>query len=192
VNRRTWPLIALAVLFFGPFLLSVVLYATRDSIGGFAMVPNPDREMLEAPQPVIPLQPLLLADGARTDPAWARSRWSLIYARISDCGEGCQASLTRLHQVWLSLGGDRDRVQPILLLPAAGVPVAYPGDFLVGILDPQNGQVLEQALGRERLTEGRYFVVDPLGNVILSYPDSADQGRLLEDLERLLEVSRIG
>jgi hypothetical protein len=53
-------------------------------------------------------------------------------------------------------------------------------------------QELVRLLGQERLEAGRYFVVDPLGNVILTYPDDADQGRLREDLERLLDVSRVG
>jgi hypothetical protein len=42
------------------------------------------------------------------------------------------------------------------------------------------------------LQEGRIFVVDPLGNLVVSYPPAPNQELLLEDLERLLDVSRIG
>jgi cytochrome oxidase Cu insertion factor (SCO1/SenC/PrrC family) len=192
MNRRAWPLLALAALFFGPLLLSILLYAGRDTFGGFALVPNPDRELIEAPQPNIPLHPLRLHNGTETDPAWSRSRWSLIYARISACGDECQAALTRLHQVWLTLGGDRERVQQILLVPASELPADVPAELLSGILDAAEDQELVRLLGQERLEAGRYFVVDPLGNVILTYPDDADQGRLREDLERLLDVSRVG
>jgi len=191
VNWRSWPVFALAALFFGPLLLAIVLYAGRDNFGGFAQLPNPDRELIADPE-TVPLVPLRLSDGTETDPAWARSRWSLIYARISVCGEDCREALTRLHQVWLTLGGDRDRVRQILLIPGAGVPAEVPADFVTGLLDGPEGQALLTLLGTERLEEGRFFVVDPLGNVILSYPDDADQGRLKEDLERLLEVSRVG
>jgi cytochrome oxidase Cu insertion factor (SCO1/SenC/PrrC family) len=192
MNRRAWPLLALAALFFGPLLLSIVLYAGRDTFGGFAMVPNPDRELIEAPQPIIPLRALRLHDGTETDAAWARSRWSLIYARISGCGEECRAALTRMHQVWLTLGGDRERVQQVLLIPANELPADVPAELLTGILDASTDPDLVRLLGQARLEEGRYFVIDPLGNVILTYPDDADQGRLLEDLERLLDVSRVG
>jgi hypothetical protein len=36
------------------------------------------------------------------------------------------------------------------------------------------------------MTEGRVYVADPRGEVILSYPPDVDQKELLRDLERLL------
>ena len=71
-------------------------------------------------------------------------------------------------------------------------PIDTPAEFLLGLLETPGSAELSQVLGPERLEEGRYFVVDPLGNLILSYPDDADQSRLLRDLERLLDVSRVG
>ena len=188
-KRGAWPVIAIAALCFGPFLAALLLYAGRDSFGGFDQLPNPDRELFANPA-VVPLEPLRLADGSRTDPDWARSRWSLIYARSRACDAGCGAALDRLNRVWLALGGERDRMRRFLLVPEG--PDAVPDGFAVGRLDASGGDGLAAALGRERLEQGRYFVVDPLGNIILSYPDTADQQRLLEDLERLLEVSRVG
>lgn len=191
MKRGAWPLVALAALFFGPFLIAVLLYAGRGGLGGLEQLPNPDRELIEDPQS-IPVAALPLADGSKTVPDWARSRWTLIYARIPACEGRCEAALTRLHQVYLALGGDRDRVQPVFLARASEVRIQVPAEFLTGILDPADGAELIGVLGAERLLEGRYFVVDPLGNVILSYPDDADQSRLLKDLERLLDVSRVG
>ena len=191
MTTRAWPLAALAALFFGPFLIAVVLYAGRDSFGGFGQLPNPDRELIANP-PAVPLEPLALADGGASEADWARSRWSLIYARIAACQDPCVAALSRLHQVYLALGGDQDRVQQVFLMPASDVGAPVPSGFLVGVVDAPANAGLVAVLGRDRLEQGRYFVVDPLGNLILSYPDDADQGRLLEDLERLLEVSRVG
>jgi hypothetical protein len=67
----------------------------------------------------------------------------------------------------------------------------HPG-LVIGLLDRDRDADLVRALGSERLEQGRFFVVDPLGNLILSYPPEADRKRMLEDLERLLGVSRIG
>ena len=39
---------------------------------------------------------------------------------------------------------------------------------------------------------GRLYVVDPLGNLVLSYPRAADRQGLLKDMERLLKLSHIG
>jgi hypothetical protein len=36
------------------------------------------------------------------------------------------------------------------------------------------------------------YVVDPLGNLMMRYPEDPDPGRVIKDLERLLKLSRIG
>ena len=196
-QRNVWPVLAVGALCLGPFAVALLLYAGRDSFGGFDQLPNPDRELIANPA-VVPLEPLRLADGSRTDPDWARSRWSLIYASIRPCDADCVAAVHRLDRVWLALGGERHRVRRFLLVPegpAGGYfadGTAVPQGFAVGVIDAAGGDALIEALGRERVDPGRYFVVDPLGNIILSYPDAADQQRLLEDLERLLAVSRVG
>jgi cytochrome oxidase Cu insertion factor (SCO1/SenC/PrrC family) len=196
-RRSAWPLIAVGALCLGPFLVAVILYAGRESFGGFGQLPNPDRELIADPA-TVPLEPLRLADGSRTDSDWARSRWSLIFGTVGPCGEDCAAALDRLDRVWLALGGERDRVRRFLLVregPDGGIvtdDITVPEGFTVGVIDIAGAAALVQALGRERLEQGRYFVVDPLGNIILSYPDTADQQRLLDDLERLLAVSRVG
>ena len=191
MKRGSWPLAALAALFFGPLLIAIILYAVRGNLGGFGQLPNPDRELFENPS-VLPLAPLTLADGSVSESDWARSRWSLIYARMPACDTRCDAALESLHQVYLALGGERDRVQLIYLGPAGGLPRTLPADYRSARIDGTGGAALGGILGAGRLAEGRYFVVDPLGNVILSYPDDADQSRLLKDLERLLDVSRVG
>ena len=38
----------------------------------------------------------------------------------------------------------------------------------------------------------RIYVVDPLGNLMMSYPAGADPNGIRKDLARLLRVSRIG
>jgi cytochrome oxidase Cu insertion factor (SCO1/SenC/PrrC family) len=191
MRRSVWPLTGVAALFIGPFVVAVVLYAGRASLGGFGQLPNPDRELIEKPFQ-LPLIALVQPDGAILDPAWSRSRWSLIYAKMRACDGRCSEALERLSQVYTALGRDRDRVQQVFLAPTRDVEFDAAAEILIGVLDSPEGAELLRLLGPDRLAEGRIFVVDPLGNVILSYPADADQSRLLKDLERLLDVSRVG
>jgi hypothetical protein len=39
---------------------------------------------------------------------------------------------------------------------------------------------------------GRIYLVDPLGNLMMSYPAAAPDQALLTDLKRLLRLSHIG
>lgn len=190
MKRFASPLTVLAVLFFGPVVLAIVLYAGKDIFGGFDLLSNPDRELIENP-PTVPAIPLQSHDGGADRMDSFRSRWSLIYARITDCDEACLSALERIGQVHLALGKERQRVR-LVFLAAQGQLDVPAADFLTGALDAPEGAGWVRLLGPERLENGRYFVVDPLGNLILSYPPDADQKRLLEDLKRLLAVSRIG
>ena len=51
------------------------------------------------------------------------------------CEGRCEPALARLHQVYLALGGDRDRVQQVFLAPASEHEAAVPDGFLQGLLD---------------------------------------------------------
>ena len=39
---------------------------------------------------------------------------------------------------------------------------------------------------------GPVYVTDPLGNLVLAYPEDAQDKGILKDLQRLLKLSRIG
>jgi hypothetical protein len=178
------------LVFFGPLLLAVLVYFGPFRPDALDQVPNPDRELISPPAPV-PTSPEA-PGGRRLGEDWARYRWSLIYARISPCDGQCARDLERLTQVYIALGRDTDRVQRVYLASGgAALPDDDP-ELIVGRLDGEPGAALVRWLGRERLGRGRFFVVDPLGNLVASYPPDADQARLLKDLKRLLGVSRVG
>ena len=56
-------------------------------------------------------------------------------------------------------------------------------------LDDAAGRGVVAALGAERIGDGRVYVADPRGNVVLSYPPDVEQKELLRDLKRLLAGS---
>jgi cytochrome oxidase Cu insertion factor (SCO1/SenC/PrrC family) len=56
-------------------------------------------------------------------------------------------------------------------------------------LDDATGLEVVAVLGAERVANGRVYVADPQGSVILAYPADAEQKELLRDLKRLLAGS---
>ena len=190
MSLRSWTVpILIAVACLAPLALALVAYYVPNAFTREMLV-NPERTLLSSPVP-LPAVPLRTAGGA-TAPDWARYRWSLIYARITPCEGRCAADLGRLTAVYLALGRNRARVQRVLLLGDETFSMTGDPELLVGYLDAARDVELVGALGREGLEQGRIFVVDPLGNLVMSYPPAPDQAQLLRDLERLLEVSRIG
>jgi cytochrome oxidase Cu insertion factor (SCO1/SenC/PrrC family) len=174
----------------GPFVLALLVYYVPNELT-LRRLANPERTLLASPIP-LPQVAVRTAGGGMTGPDWAQYRWSLIYARITPCEGHCASELARLTEVYLALGRDRVRVQRVMLLADADFRMTGDPELLVGYLDGERDARLVGALGKDLLEQGRIFVVDPLGNLVMSYPPQPDQARLLEDLERLLEVSRIG
>lgn len=191
MKRRAWssPLVLIGFVTAAPFVLALLAYQGWFGSAPFPLLPNQDRELFTPPV-ALPDEPLETLDGEILGADWARYRWSLIYARISPCEAQCAADLDRLQQVHAALGRDQDRVQRVFLTGDPRESSRRQSGLVAGRLEPRSS--LSMLLGPERIAAGRVFVVDPLGNLVSSYPPDADRRRILEDLERLLDVSKVG
>jgi len=189
--RMELVLVALVCLL--PVVGAYVLYY-YGSPGELPRLENEERRLYE---PAIPLPAVSgrTADGRTVDTLWLQPRWSLIYARTSPCDERCLHDLVRLYQVHASLGRDQDRMQRVYL-GVGGDSLSSEGRVgAAGRLDSAGGERflrLLDSLGEPPGEGGRIYVADPHGNLVLSYPPDAGQEGLRDDLERLLDVSRIG
>jgi cytochrome oxidase Cu insertion factor (SCO1/SenC/PrrC family) len=191
MKRRAWssPLVLIGFVTAAPFVLALLAYQGWFGSAPFPLLPNQDRELFTPPV-ALPDEPLETLDGEILGADWARHRWSLIYARMSPCEAQCGADLDRLQQVHAALGRDQDRVQRVFLTGDPRESSRRQSGLVAGRLEPRSS--LSMLLGPERIAAGRVFVVDPLGNLVSSYPPDADRRRILEDLERLLDVSKVG
>jgi len=171
-------LVALAV--FGPFAAALLLYYVPADLAWLPRLPG-SRELVEPPLAAPPAW----LDSAPGD-AGARYRWSLIYAKMAACDRPCSATLGRLRQVHAALAGDAERVQRVYW--HAGDEPSVPDDpgLLTRRIDDAPGASAVRALGAERLEQGRVYVADPRGLVVVSYPADVEQKELLRDLKRLL------
>ncbi|MCG6870991.1 MAG: SCO family protein [Gammaproteobacteria bacterium] len=156
----------------------------------------------ELVRPARPLEPFALAraDGTRFDLDAIRGRWNLVYFGAAACGAGCQAALYDMRQVRLAQGKDTHRVRNLWVLadtaaPAPGLLAEHP-DLEVLSASPVALEELraqfELPAGLPGDVPGRIYVVDPLGNLMMSYPAGADPSGMRKDLVRLLRVSKIG
>lgn len=192
--KRTFrlELLLIAVACFAPIVAAYLLYYYGD-LSALPRVPNDERTLV---QPAVPLPAIEgLTEGANGETAGWGPRWSLLHVRTAPCDETCREDLLRVAQVHVRLGRDQSRVRRIYVGPAPeALAAADPTLTAVSIGSPSYGalaQALESA-GVPPAADGRLYVVDPHGNLVLSYPPHPEQEGLLEDLERLLDVSRIG
>ena len=169
-------LVALVCL--GPFAAALFIYYGPLGPSWLPQLPG-SRELL--------LEPVPLPAEWRTS-AQAPDAWQLIYARMTPCEQPCAQHLGRLLQVQLALGGDQERVRRVVW-HVGRLPQLDDPELTAFSLDAPAARSVVDALGAERMAEGRVYVADPRGEVILSYPPDVEQKELLRDLERLLTGS---
>ena len=169
-------LVALVCL--GPFAAALLIYYGPFGLGWLPQLPG-SREFLARAR----VGAAELAKQRRGTP----HPWQLIYARMTACEQPCAQHLGRLLQVQLALGRDSSRVRRVLW-HVGRLPVEDP-ELTAFSLDDAVGRGLVDALGAERMAQGRVYVADPRGELILSYPPDVEQKELLRDLERLLAGS---
>ena len=186
VRRNLCTVGALAALFIVPIALSFYVYY------GTAWRPAAHvnhGSLITPPRPL----PALSPEGSRNEAL--RGTWTLVAIGDGACDADCSRALLVMRQAHLALGRDMARVARLYV--ATGQCCAgelsrpgEPGVLVVLATAPRVGQALEQFPTESRARS--VFVVDPLGNLMMSYDSRADPRGLLIDLQKLLRLSHIG
>lgn len=187
-----WILVAL---FLGPLLAAFLLYY---GMGGWRPAGSTNHGDLI--QPPVPLPELELIAPTKLGSTVFRDKWSIVYIGNGRCDARCREALTLMRQTRLALNDDLTRVRRVFLVTRDCCDQAYleaqHAGLTTALLDAPGGEHLKevfQSVTPEPLDEaGRIYIVDPLGNLMMSYSSSAEPKGLLEDLEKLLKLSHIG
>jgi hypothetical protein len=198
-RRQRRLLIGLGVVFFAPLAASFYLY-----YGPVAWRPGRqvNRGDLIDPARPLPDVSLPIADHGppRTaKPDFLKNKWTLLYVGAGGCNVRCRADLYNTRQVRFALNREMDRVQRVFIAEGECCDFAYleaQHPDLVTVRATAQAAPLLSVLptfgGVDPAVADRIYVIDPLGNLMMSYaPDSKPKG-MLEDLKRLLGLSHVG
>lgn len=156
---------------------------------------------LVAPARAIEDVALIKLDGTPFRFSQLQRKWTLLYVGGRQCAAQCEQNLYKIQQVRLAQSKNAYRVQSVY------VTRVEEGDRMQDMLEQYPGLIGLQAEHTvfERLAKQfkvkdqtpldgaqRIYIVDPLGNLMLSYPPDADPSGIRKDLNRLLRVSQIG
>ena len=197
MKRRNQTMLVLLIAVFAlPPLLSWCAFNYTDL--GKQRSPGGHGALIAPPRPLPAWD--LVGPGGMTTPL--HGKWTLVYPLNGKCGEACLQNLYRMRQLRLAVGKYTGRVQRAVLVvnrdhnAVTGEQLQdYPGQLL---LFPENmdGDALrllfELSAGDRPFAEERLYLVDPLGNLMMSYARTADPKGIIKDLTRLLKYSRIG
>ena len=192
-SRRIFFWVLLA--FFAPLALAFAIYYGTNWHPA-KMVNKGD---LISPAISLPDTALHRPDGSLFDVHWLQKKWTLVYVGDGACDQTCRDALLITRNIRLLLGKDSVRVQRAFLFVGACCDQAYfsteQTDVLMGRLDDVAGQMLLNLFPHsdsDPLQAGKIYIIDPLGNLMMSYKRGAEAGDVLADLKKLLSLSHIG
>ena len=128
-------------------------------------------------------------DGSPFRLADLRGRWVLAAGGAGSCGAMCERTLYAMRQAHTMQGKERERVVRVWLdaggaQPSPELRAQHPGLVIA--------RVPAGALAALPGAQAGIWLIDPLGNLVLSYPGDPDIKGVARDLSRLLQASRIG
>jgi len=191
-SRKRWMMIALMALFLSPV------------VAAWLWKPDTFRnrgELIDPPRPLANVQ-MISPDGGRVDLNTFFGRWTYLFFVDNDCKDSCKRLSDAIERVRLSQGKNEKRIRLIVVtltpdsLPSLSqIRLAMPQTVVLAVEAPKREILLSQFSSQAGvLTEhpSKIYLVDPLGNLMMSYPVQSDPTDLRKDISRLLRASRIG
>lgn len=192
-----WILGILCIIFGGPVIAAVLLYLwqpdwiDRTTNRGYLIDPPRQFESLQ----------LHTAVGQPVK-QFGQGQWLMVFVTPAPCADVCKQNLYRMQQIYKSfLEKDKPRIARLLLMyqpqPDKGfsqwLATAYPGTQYLVVDSTQFQQLVANLPSAQpALTQGVLYLVDPNGNLMMSYSADAQPKNILNDLRKLLRSSNIG
>ncbi len=184
-------LLGMAVIFVLPFTIAATLHLlnVHPASHSYGTLLNPPHAL------AVPV--MHDAQGTEVKPQQWLKIWSIVTIDANGCAEPCQAQVHLLKQIQTSLGKDSKRVQRVLLAPTIKADTAnalqkqYPDLIILAEADAKASQFAAE-FNVAASTKGRVYLVDPLGNLMMSYPADMNPKGMQTDLKKLLKNSWAG
>lgn len=119
-------------------------------------------------------------------------KWVMLTVDSGECDEVCESKLFYMRQVRTMQNREMDRIERLWLIDDNAKidqekQKKYEGTFFVNAKD---SNLLNQIDTREVQRKHIYFV-DPIGNLMMRFPEELEPRKMSDDIKRLLQVSQL-
>lgn len=179
VNRSRIKLLLIALVFFVPLIAALFVYYHSED---FHLKTKSYGHLISPP---IDSQWLIQA-------ATLPKKWHIVYYPANCCDKLCKNVVDHLGQVYKALGKEKPRVDVAVLIDSKQCSIKTNPALHAFAMTPQDAKRMRQAFLTRHLSVPSLFIMDPLGNVMLYYPQHQPYRMVYKDMKKLLRVSQIG
>jgi len=193
--RHAKPVYILSVLFIVPFVLAFIMSYSNPAW----LSETTNRGHLIQPAIDVAAINFLHADGKHPQASEFHGRWTLLYVEPHQCEKHCQQTIIKLRQVHKALGKEANRVHRALAMFSGQKDLPsllhkhYP--HVHHYVIPANEfaeHVSHTASEEDALDAGAIYIIDPHGNMMMSYKATVAPDDVYADMKHLLKTSQIG
>lgn len=181
--KGRWQLMALALLFFVPTLAAMVLVFTNWRPAGFT-------NNGELVQPAEQLNPEAWQAVGQGEAPVLKGDWLLVVPQTTACQTDCRERLDVLNRARVALDRDIERVRLIVLQPNTRDQAVIEADDSADLLTLAAAPGVVAALSQHDGEPMAAHIVDYRGFHVMRYAAPLDAAGLLDDLEKLLRLSK--
>ena len=178
-------LLLIALVFFGPLLVAAWMYygghfsASGTSNHGALLEPItnlaetlPDSEVLQK----------------------GHGSWQLLYTSATECTDSCRDALYTMRQGRQMLGKEQNRLVRVFLHGDTPPDTVFIANEHQGLITTQEAKLSSLLTNKKpaELPDGGFYLVDPLGNLVMYFRPDMNPSEMVDDIKRLLRLSRIG
>ena len=198
-KRSNTPLILILLLCLAPVVAALVVYYVPD------LQPEGSTNYGELVQPQRPMPSaddlkLTTLDGKPYDLNDLKGQWLLLAADGGACPESCAKKLFIMRNTHAMLGKNVKRMARVwFITDDAPVPQAVLDAYQGTIILRADPKLVDRFLAGQDVSAATdaaiaepIWVIDPLGNLMMSYPKDPDPLKVRKDLGKLLHNSQIG
>jgi hypothetical protein len=215
-KRNLWPLWGVLAVTIAPVIASYVMYygvkpEGRTNYGDFIEPQVTVATLAVTPMVTPQAESAFLA--VQAEPRTRRTlaqlghwggRWLMVRVGPAACSQSCQEELWLMRQIRLTTGRERDRVERIWIVTDGQTPdpaliAQHDGLWVVRLGHPSTSDSLVAnwlSVARQSVDRNggasNIWLVDPLSNLMMRFPDNPDPNGMKKDINRLLKASRIG
>ena len=179
-------LLLIALVFIGPLAIAAWLY-----FQGQGLAPEGRTNHGALLEPIVDVSAEI---APARDGDMGQPQWILLFTSTTTCEDSCREALYTMRQSRLMLGKEMDRVQRVFLHGESPLDTVFLAAEHPGLITIEDGG-LNSLLENKRPTgvpAGGYFLIDPLGNLVMYFRPDLDPADMVDDIKHLLRLSRIG
>ncbi|MBX2847985.1 MAG: hypothetical protein KTR16_06685 [Acidiferrobacterales bacterium] len=152
--------------------------------------------------PVRPVENLVMnGEGKQVELDSLRRQWILLVRADGQCSKECEENILKIRQLRFMQNNDMVRIRTLFMHTGLSAEVAQDIDAKYQPIETYQieqgafrewGKILKLDNAPAEAEIDRIYMIDPAGNLMMSYPAAAEPAQINKDIRRLLKASQIG